>query len=195
LGDGTPFDLGAPSSTTASVTPATTKQGLRVSYSTTVAPTSGSGTPTGTVVFSIDSTPLCTARLSGGAGTCVASSAPLGTDIVTATYSGDPTLAASSGTTTLTVQPGFVITTTSLPSGVVGSPYSYQLAASGGTEPYHWKKTAALPKGLELSSSGELSGTPNARLAPGSYPISVEVKDSTSRDRQTATATFTLVLS
>jgi hypothetical protein len=95
----------------------------------------------------------------------------------------------------LTVQPGFVITTTSLPSGVVGSPYSYQLAASGGTEPYHWKKTAALPKGLELSSSGELSGTPNARLAPGSYPISVEVKDSTSRDRQTATATFTLVLS
>lgn len=62
-------------------------------------------------------------------------------------------------------------------------------------EPYRWKKSAALPKGLELSSSGEFAGTPNARLAPGSNPVSVEGKDSTSRDRQTATATFTLVLS
>ena len=59
-----------------------------------------------------------------------------------------------------------------------------------------WKKTAAFPGGLKLSSSGLISGIPNARrVPPGSYPVSMQVKDSTRRNRQTATATFTLVLS
>jgi hypothetical protein len=93
------------------------------------------------------------------------------------------------------VQPGFVITTTSLPPAAIGTPYNDQLTVSGGSAPYRWKRTAPLPKGLRLSSKGVISGTPNARLAPGSYPISVEVRDSTHRFEQIATATLTLDVS
>jgi hypothetical protein len=111
-----------------------------------------------------------------------------------ATYSGDSSFAVSSTTTALNVS-AFGITTTSIPPGMVGLPYSYRLGAAGGTAPYRWKKTAALPKGIKLSSTGLISGTPNARkVPPGSYSVSVRVKDSTSRNRQTATAIFTLVL-
>jgi hypothetical protein len=194
IGTSTPFDL-IPTSTTASVDPGDVVTGSPVSYSASVAPTAGSGTPTGSVTFSTGSTSLCTTTLSGGAATCTSSAAPIGLDSVTATYSGDPTFAASSGTTSLNVQ-AFGITTTSLPAGAVGMPYRDQLTAAGGTAPYRWKKTAALPSGLKLSSSGVISGTPNERrVPPGSYPISVQVKDSTKRHKQIATATFTLVLS
>lgn len=90
----------------------------------------------------------------------------------------------------------FGITTTSLPPGFVGSHYSYQLSAAGGTAPYRWARTAAFPKGLRLSPSGLISGVPNARaVALGSYPISVHAEDSARGGRHTSTATWTLDLS
>jgi hypothetical protein len=194
LGTTNPFDLKA-TTTTASVDPAQVVTGLPVSYSTSVAATAGSGTPTGIVTFGIGSTHLCTVTLSGGGGTCTSSAAPIGLDRVVASYGGDPNFAASSGTTSLNVQ-AFGITTTSLSAGAVGVPYQNQLTAAGGTAPYRWKKTAALPSGLKLSSSGVISGTPNVRkVPPGSYPVSVQVSDSTKRHKQIATATFTLTLS
>jgi hypothetical protein len=50
------------------------------------------------------------------------------------------------------------------PAGRLGSPYSDQLAASGGTTPYSWSVTAGgLPSGVTLgASTGLLSGTPTA---------------------------------
>lgn len=58
--------------------------------------------------------------------------------------------------------PGPSITTTSLPAGVVGSPYNAVLAASGGTQPYTWSSTG-LPAGLSLSAgAGAITGTPTA---------------------------------
>ena len=56
------------------------------------------------------------------------------------------------------------ITTTSLPNGQVGSPYSATLAATGGTTPYSWSLTSGtLPAGLSLNAStGAISGTPTA---------------------------------
>ena len=54
-----------------------------------------------------------------------------------------------------------VITTTSLPDGEVGKPYSQVLQASGGSGSYSWSKTAGeLPPGLNFSSDGSISGTP-----------------------------------
>lgn len=52
------------------------------------------------------------------------------------------------------------ITTTSLPSGVVGQTYSASLSASGGDGGYEWSITqGSLPAGLSLSGS-TISGTP-----------------------------------
>jgi hypothetical protein len=90
---------------------------------------------------------------------------------------------------------GFHVTTTTLPSATRGVAFSAQLNAAGGHTPYKWKKGAALPKGLKLSSAGLLSGTPSTKLAPGSYPISVQVTDSTKGVHQVATSTLALTLS
>jgi len=90
--------------TTASVNPTSTTFGTSVTYSTMV--TSGGGTPTGSVAFTVGTTALCTATLSSGAGSCTATNAPVGADTVTATYSGTAPFATSSGTTPLVVTSG-----------------------------------------------------------------------------------------
>ena len=68
------------------------------------------------------------------------------------------------------------ITTTSLPDGNTGQPYSQTLMATGGEPPYAWTVTnGSLPPGLSLASdSGIISGTPTT---PGGYPFTVKVTD------------------
>ena len=69
------------------------------------------------------------------------------------------------------------VSTSSLPSGQVGSSYSGALAATGGTAPYHWTlASGTLPPGLALSASGTIAGTPSA--AVNSVAIDVQVTDS-----------------
>ena len=63
--------------------------------------------------------------------------------------------------------PPLTITTTSLPTGTVGMPYNptvlQTLQATGGTTPYTWSVTPALPAPLTLdTSTGEITGTPSA---------------------------------
>ena len=66
---------------------------------------------------------------------------------------------------TLTVTT-FQVTTTTLPDATVGSPYSAELAASGGVTPYKWKEKGTLPAGLTLSKAGLLSGTVSGSVGP-----------------------------
>jgi hypothetical protein len=68
------------------------------------------------------------------------------------------------------------ITTASLPSITVGTPYSVTLSASGGVLPYTWSvSSGALPAGLSLSPAGVISGTPTAQ---GTSSFTVAVTDS-----------------
>jgi DNA-binding beta-propeller fold protein YncE len=97
-------------------------------------------------------------------------------------------LGASSGPVT--------ITTSSLPPGTVGQPYSVQLEASGGTPPYSWNKylqkgTGTLPRGVSLSPSGLISGTPKRA---GTYTITVKCLDSSHSHKTQATQTLTLTI-
>lgn len=82
------------------------------------------------------------------------------------------------------------ITTTSLPSGTVGTAYSQSLSATGGTAPYTWSHTGTLPAGVDLSTAGVLSGTPTES---GTFPITVQVSDSSS-PALTATKSLSLVI-
>ena len=69
-----------------------------------------------------------------------------------------------------------VITSTTLPAGTVGTPYSVTLAATGGVPPYAWSRVSGkLPNGLALGSSGTITGTPSKR---GLYTFTVRVTDS-----------------
>jgi hypothetical protein len=64
---------------------------------------------------------------------------------------------------------------TPLPNGTVGTPYSASILAGGGTPPYTFQGNSNLPPGLTLSSSGILSGTP---LYPGLFDLNYSVTDS-----------------
>ena len=85
---------------------------------------------------------------------------------------------ATSNAATLTVNPApsLQITTTSLPSGQVQTPYSASLQATGGTPPYTWSVISGqLPNGLSLlSSNGTISGTPTLS---GTSTFTIQVND------------------
>ena len=69
------------------------------------------------------------------------------------------------------------ITTSSLPSSNVGSPYSAAVAAVGGVYPYTWAITSgSLPTGLSFNTStGAISGTPTVR---GTWNFTAQITDS-----------------
>jgi len=93
---------------------------------------------------------------------------------------------------TVTIAPtGLAITTTSLPSGQVGTAYSAILAASGGTTPYSWAVTSgALPAGLTLNAStGAITGTPTA--AVNGTLLTFQVTDSGAQNKS---VNFTLTI-
>jgi hypothetical protein len=96
------------------------------------------------------------------------------------------------------------ITTPTLADGIICTPYSQTMAASGGVSPYNWSVVGTLPSGLSINPlTGEISGTP---LVPGAaagvnqgqsvatFPITVNVRDSSST-ALTASRQFTFRLS
>ena len=82
----------------------------------------------------------------------------------------------------ITIQPPqpLKITTTSLPNGTLGVPYTTTvLQATGGVLPYMWSLAAGsgpLPAGLALAPNGTISGIPTGTTA-GNFPITVQVAD------------------
>jgi hypothetical protein len=79
------------------------------------------------------------------------------------------------------------ITTDSLPEGKRNQVYAATLAASGGTSPYTWSVTPALPAGLMLDpATGVISGIPTAT---STSDLDFTVQDSTN---QTTTKQLTL---
>ncbi len=92
----------AATTTVASVNPSSVNYGAAVAFTITV--TSPGGTPQGNAFFLIAGQPVCgVATLVNGIGSCSATTAPAGADVVTAVFNGNPVFAGSSGTTTLTV--------------------------------------------------------------------------------------------
>ena len=121
---------------------------------------------------------------SAGSSTSAGASTGSGASSAGSTGSGNSTGSASgstSGSTTGSSTSGgalLTVTTTSLPNGVVGLPYSVSLIAGGGLQPYAWSVlTGALPAGLSLAADGTLSGTPTVA---GNASFTVQVVDSSS---------------
>ncbi len=107
-----------------------------------------------------------------------------------------PTAQTAAKSFTLTIAAAVApvqITTSSVPSGQVGTAYTTTLVASGGTTPYSWSISAgALPAGLTLATaSGTISGTPTTA---GSFSFTAKVTDSTAPTAQTATQSFSITV-
>lgn len=116
--------------------------------------------------------------------------------LATATAGGTATITASQGSvsaaTVLTVKPTVLaISTTSLPAGFAGTPYTFSLAATGGTAPYNWKVTGGtFPAGLTLASNGAITGAPTGAAT---FTFTVQVSDGGS-PTQTANQQLSLTI-
>ena len=100
-----------PTTTTlaSSVNPST--YGQAVTFTVVVAPTSGSGTPTGQVTFKNGSSVFGTGTLANGTASITTTSLASGSLNITASYVGDPTYAGSSATLTQVVSLASTTTT------------------------------------------------------------------------------------
>lgn len=168
---------------------------VAVPYAATLGATGGYGT--GTYAFSLASGALPSGLTlsAGGAlsGTPTAAGTFTFTVQVTSTLTSStaslPPLTATQSFT-VAIANALTIATASLPGGIVGTAYSQQLSATGGSPPYQWTiASGALPAGITFNgTSGALSGTPTA---PGSFPVTIGVTDAR---QQTATQLFTIVV-
>lgn len=151
---------------------------IPIAIATTALPSGQVGSPYSTTLFASGGTAPYSWSLTGG-------TLPVGLSLNSSTgaITGTPTAAASSTQLTLTVTDSsnpalsksaililnvltapLVITSTSLPGGQIGLPYSATLAATGGVAPLAWSVSGgSLPTGLSLNTaSGVISGIPGA---------------------------------
>jgi hypothetical protein len=94
---------------------------------------------------------------------------------------------------TINPPPPLSVATGSLPNGMVNQAYPNQtLQASSGVQPYSWSVTSGnLPFGLSLATNGVISGTP---IATGNFSFTVQVKDSSTPNPQTASANLSITI-
>jgi hypothetical protein len=92
-------------------------QGVSITFTATVKPASGTGVPTGNVVFSVDGTSASTVALNGsGEAAYMTSSLTTGSHTILASYAGSSTYSASSQSLTETITAPPAATTTILTS-------------------------------------------------------------------------------
>ncbi len=124
-----------------------------------------------------------------------------GTPTTAATFSGTLRVADSSTpvqsataqfSITVTAPALLAIPSQSLPNGIVGIAYTTSLTAANGTQPYAWSVIAgALPTGLTLSTTGQISGTPT--VAGTSFSVTIRAQDS-STPQQLTSAPFSITI-
>ena len=192
-----PQNTGTPSPLTISLTPL--PQGVVGSaYTGTLAATGGTSPYTWSIT---------TGQLPAGLSLAASTGIISGTPTASGSYSLGVTVVDSEGspqsastTVTLAVVAGqaasaptpLSISTSSLPSGTIGSAYSTSLVASGGTAPYTWSFVSGnIPAGLSLNTStGLISGTPTTT---GTATFTAAVADSES-PAQTKSVTLSIVI-
>ncbi|MGH3110313.1 MAG: putative Ig domain-containing protein, partial [Gaiellaceae bacterium] len=130
---------------------------------------------------------LASGALPGGLSLDSSTGAVAGTPTSSGTYSftaevSDDASQSDTQALSITVDPApappplAITTPPTLPAATQRVSYSVALAATGGDPPYTWSRVSgSLPKGLTLSPSGVISGTPTKR---GNSTFTLRVRDS-----------------
>ena len=113
---------------------------------------------------------------------------------VTVTDTTSPTNLSLTKNFSLTIAPATLVISfptqqSPLPNGAVSFPYTQQLTANGGTQPFNWSATG-MPRGFSITSNGVISGTPSF---PGTSSVIITVTDN-GTPQQTATITVNLII-
>lgn len=173
-----------PTTITVTASPSTTTFGATEAITATVSP-STPDPPTGSIVLAVDGG-SCTVELVGGSAGCsMEPDQTDGTETVTATYGGDAIFAASTASTTITVDPNPSTTTISIspPSAAYGTVVTYSATVSSpasGFDPavgdYGVRFTAGAQflciANLDMvvtSAPNEATGSCQAATAPGGH--------------------------
>jgi len=115
---------------------------------------------------------------------------PVGTGFsVTVSDGSNPVKTATVSLTLKVLPQPLTITTTTLPPGVQGAPYSQPIQAVGGAPPYSWSLFSGSLDGLQLDTgSGNVHGSPTSA---GPFSFKVKVTDSSQPQSQAVqTITF-----
>ncbi|NJD10606.1 MAG: hypothetical protein FIB01_09295, partial [Gemmatimonadetes bacterium] len=128
-------------------------------YSQTLTASGGNGTYTW--VLAAGSGPLPVGLSLSSAGVISGTPTAAGTSSFTVeASSAGLTASRALSITVVLVLPKVQVTTTTLPGATAGTPYTQQLAATGGNGTYAWTVSAGTPpQGITLSVAGLLSGT------------------------------------
>ncbi len=134
-------------------------------------------------VIEWNGSPLATAFVNSGELTAQIPSAAVAQASVVPVAVKNTQSGQTSNALSLTIAAPPKISTTSLPAGNAGAPYSATLSVSGGIAPFHWSTASGnLPAGLALSSqTGTISGT---AAESGDSMVGVVVTDSLNTSAQ-----------
>ncbi|HEX6496916.1 MAG TPA: putative Ig domain-containing protein [Acidobacteriaceae bacterium] len=179
-----------PPATPLSVTTTSLSQGqISVAYSATLSATGG----TAPYNWSVKSGSLPAGLSLSAAGAISGTPTAAGASSFVAQVTDSKSGSASSGNLSIAISGGMLqITTTTAPTGTVGTAYpSFQLAATGGVPPYTWAVASgsSLPDGLSLSTAGVVTGTPTKA---GTFNPSIAVTDETTTNTLSEPVNFTI---
>jgi hypothetical protein len=155
-----------------------------ITFTTTTLPNTSVGVPysqqivatggTGTLTYAVTTGTLPAGLTLSSTGLLSGTPTAAGVSAFTVTAT-DTVGGSTSNAYAVTVNPKLAFTTTALPQGAAGTPYSQQISATGGTGALTYAVAGgALPGGLSLSTAGLLSGTPTTS---GVSNFSVRVTD------------------
>ncbi|UWZ81937.1 DUF7948 domain-containing protein [Occallatibacter riparius] len=190
--DTNPAAVATTTTLTSSANPATV--GQKVIFDATVDASSGSTTPTGNVVFSVDGTDVDTIALNGGAASYNTSTLTAGTHTVKAAYQGDSGFSSSSASLTQTINLAQAAAPTFSPAGgTYSTAQSVTISSSttGATIYYSIDGSAPTTSSANYTSPVAVSATETIKaIAAGSGYTTSAVASATYTIQTSAVATF-----